>query len=47
MKYDIGALNFHFGMGVWPKGLNRGACEWTTAKFGTQVNWIFKQNVAL
>ena len=41
------ALNFHFGIGVWPEGPNRGACERTTAKFGTLLNWIFQQNVAL
>ena len=28
-----GALNFQFGIGVWPKGLNRGAYEETTANF--------------
>ena len=37
-------LNFHFGIGVRPEGSNRGVCEWTTAEFGTIVNW---QNVAL
>ena len=21
------ALNFHFGIGVWPEGLNRDACD--------------------
>ena len=31
------ALNFHFGLGVQP---NRGACELTTAEFGSLVNWI-------
>ena len=33
------ALNFHFGIGVWPERPNRGACEQTTAQFGTLVNW--------
>ena len=42
-----GALNFHFGIGVWPEEPNRGDCEWTTAKFGTFVNWITEQNLAL
>ena len=27
-----------------PDGSNRVACEQTTAKFGTQVNWIFQEN---
>ena len=37
------ALNFHFGIGVQPERPNRGnrgANEWTTAEFGTLVNWI-------
>ena len=32
--WSNGSLNFHFGIDIWPKGLNRGACKWTTAKFG-------------
>ena len=32
------ALNFHFGISLRPKGPNSGACERTTAEFGTQVN---------
>ena len=36
--YSMGALNFHFGVGVRHKGGNRGAYEWTTAKLGTRVN---------
>ena len=42
-----GALNFHFGISVWPEGPNWGACEQITSKFGTLVNWISEQNVAL
>ena len=30
-----GALNFHFGIGMQPDELNRGACEWSTSEFGT------------
>ena len=29
--------------GVHPPGPIRGACEWTIAKFGTLVNWIFNK----
>ena len=36
-------LSFWYRCG--PKGWNRGACDRTTAKFGTQVNWISQQNV--
>ena len=37
------ALNFHLGIGVRPERPNRGACEWTTAEFGTLVNWILNK----
>ena len=33
-----GALNFQYGASVRPEGSNKGACEWTTAEFGTLVN---------
>ena len=33
--------------GMQPKGPSRGACERTTAKLGTLVDWISEQNVAL
>ena len=33
-----GRLNFYFGIGVRPKGPNRGACEQTAAEFGTLAN---------
>ena len=43
-----GALNFYFGIRVRrPEGPNWGACERITTKFGTLVNLVFKQNVAL
>ena len=34
MLWGGGALNLQFGIGVRPKGPNRGACERTTADFG-------------
>ena len=39
-----GALNFHFGIWVRPKGPNWGACERITTEFGTLVNWVSEQN---
>ena len=42
-----GALNFHLGIGVRPEGRNKGAIDRITAEFGTLVNWISRQTVAL
>ena len=38
MRPTSGALNFHLGIGVQPKGPNKGARELTTAEFGTLEN---------
>ena len=43
MREYPGALNFHFGVVARPKGSG----ERNTAEFGTLVNWISLQNVAM
>ena len=37
----MGGFNFHFGVGVQPEGQNRGASEWTTAKFESVIELHF------